>query len=184
MFEFSNENQPNAFNMWYQCHGDYEEFTGGHLDTKVSTHRPRWFRKDKPTTDVRTQLEIVNALIGNVKGLADNVASRRHNNFAAFVRNDGTDDAGYERKDVMDIIHDYEDELDICSNASGRYQPDDLERVKDALRLMIVASDKAGKLEVRNGQLVPSKSLRAARGDTDKATTQQPAAVTPAVKKR
>lgn len=49
---------------------------------------------------------------------------------------------------------------------------------------MIVASDKAGKLEVRNGQLVPSKSLRAARGDTDKATTQQPAAVTPAVKKR
>ena len=181
-----NEHDPNEYNinMSYQNYGVRQVFDGGLLQTDESISRARWFRKGTPYTDVKTQNKIVNALIGNEKGLTDEKVSRRRNNFAAFIRNDGTDDAGYERNDVMGIIYEYEDELDICYNKSGRYEPADLERVKDVLRLMIVASGKTGKLEVRNGVLVSSKSVRAVRGDTQRATTQQTAVVTPAVKKR
>ncbi len=179
------ENEPNKYNVACQHHGDNEKFDKGlHQTGEPSNSRPRWYRKGVALTDVSTQIKVVNALIGNQKSLAVEVASHRQTNYKAFVQNDGTDDTGYVRNDVMSIIREYEVELKIRCGTNGRYDPEDLERVKDVLRLMIVASNKAGKLEVRNGQLVPSKSLRAARGDTEKATTQQPAAVTPAVKKR
>ena len=86
-----------------------------------------------------------------------NIVITRQTNYKAFVQNDGTDDTGYMRNDVMSIIREYEVELKIRCGTNGRYDPEDLERVKDVLRLMIVASNKAGKLEVRNGQLVPSR---------------------------
>lgn len=181
LFEESNNNE---YNMTCQHYGVREKFQRGSLCKKEQNVQPRWFQKGVAPFDVNTQTDVVDELIGESNELETSVASRRPNNFAAFVRNDGTDDAGYERKDVMHIISDYEDELDICRNASERYHSDDLERVKDVLRLMIVASGKAGKLEVRNGQLVPNKSLRAARGDIVDTTTKTQTAVTPASKKR
>eukprot|EP00984_Skeletonema_dohrnii_P002262 scaffold791_cov78-Skeletonema_dohrnii-CCMP3373.AAC.2 len=78
--------ESNAYNMTYQVHGDYENFDGGTLQQKVSSARPRWFRKGTPVTNVKTQTNIVNALIGNEKGLSEEVSSRRRNNFKSFIR--------------------------------------------------------------------------------------------------
>ena len=117
------ESNSNEYNMTCQRYGVPEQFQGGSLSENEQNVRPRWFRKGVALFDVKTQTDIVDELIGESNELESSVATRRRNNFAAFVRNDGTDDAGYERKDVMNIIFDYEDELDICKNASMMRDP-------------------------------------------------------------
>lgn len=181
------ESESNVYNMACQSYGVREKFQGGRLRENEQQAQPRWFRKGAVLTDVKTQNDIVDQLIGESSRLEKSVAERRRNNYTKFVRGDELNDGGYSRHDVMQIIDDYRDELDIQPSAKSKrsYSPSDLERVKDVLRLMIVASNKCGKLEVTNGQLVPDKSLRPARGDITSTTTKQPAAaVTPAVKKR
>jgi len=68
-------------------------------------------------------------------------------------------------------------------NPSRPYIPTDMQRIEDVMRLMIVASNTCGKLEVNNSQLVPSNSMRRSRGDGLDAMTPKPNAITPATAK-
>lgn len=181
--DLSDETQSNEYNIRYQQNGVKEEFDTGLLGNDVSA-RPRWFCKGTPLVDVKTQNKIVNALTGDDGELDDRSRLRRQNNYKKFVTDDSSDDNGYVKNDVMSIIKDYEHVLKIRHiKNSQRYNVNDLKRVKDVLRLMIVASNKGGKLEESNGSLVPSKSLRPARGGNSTPATKATAAVTPSTQK-
>jgi hypothetical protein len=183
----SNDSEENDFNICYQQYGGNEEFASGTLGDNPIISKPRWFRVGGTVTDVKTQIEIVNALTGEEKGLSADVAKRRRTYYKRFVAGND-DDGGYRRHDVSDIIDNYEEiwsesvgaKSDTRMGAQRKYNLEDRERIEDVLRLMIVASDICGKLEVKDGQIVPNNSLRRSRGDGLDARTPNPNPITPA----
>jgi len=170
MTGFSHENS--KYSIAYQNYGDDELFPAGNLDMDPIVGRSRWFRSGETlVVNVRDQLDIVEELMGETPELDDEVALRRQNNYTSFVKG-VEEDGGYARFDVPYVAYKHRDIWGegIVANPKYAYmrrafKPKDMAKIEKYMRLMIIASNKFGKLEVRDGELVPSGSARAARGD-------------------
>ena len=69
----------------FQKYGAPEPFVGSQL-TLARLNKPRWFRsRNEPVGDVKTQLEIVDKLVGETRGLSEEVEERRQNSYKQFL---------------------------------------------------------------------------------------------------
>jgi len=102
---------------------------------------------------------------------------RRQNNYTSFVKGI-EEDGGYARLDVLYVLYKYRHIWGegIVANPKYAYmrrtfRPNDMAKIERYKMLMIIGSNKYGKLEVRNGDLLPSSSTRAARGNVHQERT-------------
>jgi hypothetical protein len=155
----------------FQKFGADELFPGGRLDSSPGVGKPRWFRSGEALVEVEDQLRIVNQLMGETAGLDEDTELRRQKNFIAFVKGDDQD-GGFARHDVPYIAYEWRDIWGPGITANPKFphrrrafKPRDLKKIENYMRLMILASNKYGKLEVKEGQLVRSSSTRTSGGD-------------------
>lgn len=148
--------ESSAYRISYQEHGGLEQFLGGTLDSNPSTNHPRWFQFGSALTNVETQKEIVDNLIGKDSTLPKDVALRRKNNYTAFYQQKKNDD-GYANFDVPSIAYKYRDiwgqditppNKDYINLETGviqrrAFEPDDLSQIEFYLRMMLAASNKS-----------------------------------------
>eukprot|EP00579_Thalassiosira_antarctica_P013069 CAMPEP_0201945392 /NCGR_PEP_ID=MMETSP0903-20130614/53880_1 /ASSEMBLY_ACC=CAM_ASM_000552 /TAXON_ID=420261 /ORGANISM="Thalassiosira antarctica, Strain CCMP982" /LENGTH=138 /DNA_ID=CAMNT_0048488459 /DNA_START=391 /DNA_END=807 /DNA_ORIENTATION=+ len=91
----------------YQYYGRAESFPTGSLDQDPKFSIPRWFRIGEPRTDVATQVEIVEKLIGELRVLPERVTAVRWNNHISFfehgVQRYGAD--GYMGMLIFSTLH-------------------------------------------------------------------------------
>ncbi len=175
--DFSQERSDHRIS--WQYHGRGELFSNGHLrhDTVC---RPRWFRVGgspslggETVSDVTTQRDIVEELMGEVSGLDEVEEERRQNNYTNFVK-EVDEDGGYRKMDVPDIAYRHREDWGFYVKVNKNFVRDghvlrrafklaDLARIEHIMRLMIVASDRYGKLVVVDGQLGIHSSTRPTR---------------------
>ena len=89
-------------------HGRAEPFIGEKLDNHPKLASPRWFKFGKMLTDITTQSQIVDALLGEAPGLSEEVEERRQSNHTSFLK-DVNQDGGFRKYDVPTIAYDYRD---------------------------------------------------------------------------
>ncbi len=158
-------------NVAFQEYGRQENFPGGRLDTSPVVGKPRWFRSGETLCKhVEDQLKLVEQLMGEAPELQEDVALRRQHNYASFVKGI-KEDGGYSRHDLPFVAYEWRDIWgeDIVANdrfphMRRAFKPNDWIKIEQYMRLVIVASNKYGKLEVSDGVLGPSSSARPARG--------------------
>ena len=154
----------NTYGITFQDFGAKEEFScGSNLPSCLA--RPRWFISGPKLFDLDVQLAIVDDLTGVSNNISsDVVKARRSKHFMAFVRRE-SNDYGYSR-DIPTIVYHYHRHLDgyittidpkHISEKNGvsarAFDSTELDKVKDLLRLMIVASNRGGRLRVEHGSL-------------------------------
>mmetsp|Transcript_30351 Transcript_30351/g.49690 ORF Transcript_30351/g.49690 Transcript_30351/m.49690 type:complete len:230 (+) Transcript_30351:797-1486(+) len=105
--DFSKENCE-GHKISFVNHGRNEPFVGGKLDNHPKAAKPRWFKSGETLTDITTQSQIVDALLGEAPGLSDEVEERRQSNYSSFLK-DVNQDGGYRQYDVPTIAYDYRD---------------------------------------------------------------------------
>mmetsp|Transcript_30350 Transcript_30350/g.49687 ORF Transcript_30350/g.49687 Transcript_30350/m.49687 type:complete len:509 (+) Transcript_30350:797-2323(+) len=171
--DFSKENCE-GHKISFVNHGRNEPFVGGKLDNHPKAAKPRWFKSGETLTDITTQSQIVDALLGEAPGLSDEVEERRQSNYSSFLK-DVNQDGGYRQYDVPTIAYDYRDIwgsniiIDERFVRGDRVQQrafkqEDLERIEYCLRMMMVASNRIGKFYVNGDDLQPHPSTRRVRG--------------------
>jgi len=103
--EFSREKS--GYHVSYHYYGRAESFPAGSLDQDPKYSIPRWFRIGEPRTDVATQVEIVEKLIGELRVLPERVTAVRWNNHISFfehgVQRYGAD--GYMGMLIFSTLH-------------------------------------------------------------------------------
>ena len=168
--------EDNLYGVAYQIFGASELFSSGTL-LDDTTAIPRWFISGSPVMDLRVQNSIVSELVGESDVLPDSVNNRRSQNYMAFLRDD-KNDGGFSRSDVPTVVFKFHAKLKsyvtsidhtFCTNSSvssRAFIPSELERVKDLFRLMIVASNKGGKLRIAHYKFVIASSSRESRPTT------------------
>ena len=169
-------NEKNCSRVSFQFNGLGDSFENGSL-CEPTLSRPRWFRSVEALTDIKTQREIVQELMGDVDNLPEDVKQRRKSNYREFVGGEDVDQA-FLRLDVPQIAYNFRDIWgeDIIPNHKyiirGRvlcrvFCPKHMKRIEDFMRLFLVATNVYGKLHVSNGKLRPTKpSRRSQRRDT------------------
>jgi len=159
------------YGVAYQNFGDHKHFPSGKLDMDPAVGRPRWFRSGEALVEVNVQLQIAEELMGELPELDEEVEQRRQSNYTSFVKG-VEEDGGYACFDIPYVAYKYRDigGEDIVANDRYPYmrrafKPKDLAKIEVYMRLIVIASNKFGKLEVQEGELVPSSSSCPARGD-------------------
>ena len=149
-------------------------FDKGTLRDDTALSKPRYFAFGEPRFDIKDQIAIAKALVGNVKGLDERVKSRREAGWRAWF--DGQkDDGGFGRFDVPAIIMDYVDYWDIevavppapMQINRRHFNVDDFEAIERELRVMLVSFGVASSIHRRD---LPSP-LATLDNDTDAGVT-------------
>ena len=158
--------------IYYQDFRTREEFVGGKLNTGPRMRTPRYFRFGTKQIEVGAQLKIANELVGNMPvdetGALDSVgiprecARRRANMFRKFYRGETNNCKEYPNEDVPLIAYrNIESFADIGFSLTGikcsggrvlrrSFKTEDLERVEDLFRAILMATNKCGKMVVSN----------------------------------
>ena len=117
---------------------------------------------------------IVDALLGEAPGLSEEVEERRHNSFTYFLK-DVKQDGVYMKQDVPSIAHEYlhvwgkgvkvNQKFVQDSYVTRRdFHPADPNRIEGYMRLMVVASNRVGRLSVKDGKLCLQSATQRERG--------------------
>ena len=158
----------------YQKFGKPEAFVGGkELEYDMKKVRPRWFKAGEPLMDVRTQLQIAEALLGETPGISEEVEQRRQRYHTSFLKC-ADEDGGYGKYDVPTVAYEFRDIWGEEVLANKKYvkdgyvqrrafKPEDLIKIEYHMRMILVASNRIGKLHICRGQLVPHTSIRSDR---------------------
>ena len=103
--DFSKEKSDHPIS--FQKYGKMELFAGGKLDDSVYFN-PWWFKSGDEITDIRTQNQIVDELLGESPSLSEEVEDYRQNNCTCFFK-DVDQEGGYRKYDVPTIAYHYRD---------------------------------------------------------------------------
>ena len=102
-----NKEHGSSSRISYQLFGKCEQFQAGKLNDSITTSNdPRWFKAEETLTDISCQLEIVDELLGETRGLPEDVEERRQNNYMSFIKN-ADEDGGYTKYDVPTIAYNW-----------------------------------------------------------------------------
>jgi len=178
MVDLTHEN--NGSRVCCQGFGLREEFQGGILATEPDFRIPRWFKfGNQCQPKVCTQLIVANELIGNCNvsflsaadpGVIPKFAlKRRRQSYANFFKSKRGECVPYRNYDIPVIIKNcihlwpdiktaLPDDFEEREPRRRTFSPEHLDRIEEDLRLLLVVSNKIGKLEVRRDVLRASRS--------------------------
>ncbi len=136
----------------FQRFGTDELFAGGRLDLAPGVGKPRWFRSGDALVDVEDQLRIVDQLMGETPEVDEDTKLCRQNSYMSFAK--GVDqDGGFARHDVPYITYEWRDIWGPDIRAKTKFPHrcrafnlNDLQKIENYTRLMILASNKYSNL--------------------------------------
>ncbi len=182
--------QRNGSNVCYQFKGAKEAFQRGELAEKPKISSPRWFHfGDDHSFEVGRQLDIVNNLTGNCKpGTIDNedpdviprfCIKRRGKLYKHFFSGAKKECIRYLNYDVPVIAARFADSWDGVQISTRSkiprrrsFHPDKLEEIEHDFRLILLVSNKVGRLDYDSNSLRARFSLRHVKPrDTTPSTT-------------
>ena len=155
--------EKNGYRISYQNFGSTETFIAGRKVTKNRVQqKPRWFRLGEPLTDVRTQIDLVNLLVGEDDRLSEDVQERRQTNYKKFLSGSCAD-GSFRKLDVPLIAFQYRDIWGENIRVNKRFvreghvqrrafKPGDLLYIEWCMKMMIVGCKRGGEIVFEQGQ--------------------------------